>query len=223
MSPSSPFAWRAVVHGLVRPGPPPTALPGAAFILMALGLASVVVLVQLGLAWHQNPHHFFGERRAGTYLSFVNLVTTGAVAALIARRLRGTAAARFWWLAAFGFVWLGCDDLFIIHESIDRRIHAIFGLDPEDPFTDHFDDWIVAFYGVGAVALAYVHRAHLAVFRWTILILVLAFPLFVVMVVLDFLHASKTLEDGAKIVAGTLILVGILAAWLQLAIPGEQP
>jgi hypothetical protein len=40
-------------------------------------------------------------------------------------------------------------------------------------------------------------------------------------VALDFLHGSKTLEDGMKIIAGTLILVGVLAAWLQLVTPGD--
>jgi hypothetical protein len=223
MSPSSPFSWRAVIEGLNRPGPPPTALPGVAFILLAFCLAAVVVLVQLGHVWHDDPHRYFGERKTGTYLSFLNLVATGVVAALIARRLRGMPFARFWWVAAAGFVWMGCDDLFVVHERLDRAIHAVLGLDPEDPVTDHLDDAIVGFYGVAALALAYAHRADLAVFRWMILILALAFPLFAGMVVADALHLSKTVEDVLKVVAGTLILVGFLAAWLQLAVPGDQP
>ena len=56
-----------------------------------------------------------------------------------------------------------------------------------------------------------------------ILTLALAFPLFAWMVVVDVLHLSKTLEDVLKVVAGPLILVGVLAAWPQLAIPGDQP
>jgi hypothetical protein len=223
MSPTAPFSWRAVVQGLNRPGTPPTALAGTAFVLLALCVAAVVVLVQLGHAWHDDPHRFFGERKAGTYLSFLNLVATGVVAASIARRLRGSPFARFWWVAAVGFVWLGCDDLFVIHERLDRGIHAVLGLDPENPITDHLDDAIVAVYGVAALVLAYAYRAHLAVFRWMILILALAFPLFTGMVVADVLHLPKTVEDVLKVVAGTLILVGFLAAWLQLALPGDQP
>jgi hypothetical protein len=223
MSPTPPFSWRAVFRGLSEPGPPPTALPGVAFILLALCLAAVIILVQLGHAWHDDPHRFFGERKAGTYLSFFNLVATGVVAASIARRLRGKPFARFWWAAAVGFVWLGCDDLFVVHERLDRGIHAVLGLDPEHPVTDHLDDAIVALYGVAALVLAYAHRAHLVVLRWMILILALAFPLFAWMVVADVLHLSKTLEDVLKVVAGSLILVGFLAAWLQLALPGDQP
>ena len=42
-------------------------------------------------------------------------------------------------------------------------------------------------------------------------------------VVADALYLSKPLEDVLKVVAGSLILVGFLAAWLQLAVPGDQP
>ena len=46
-----------------------------------------------------------------------------------------------------------------------------------------------------------------------------AFMLFAAMVVIDFLHWSKTLEDSLKVVAGTLIFVGFLAARLELREP----
>jgi ABC-type uncharacterized transport system permease subunit len=59
-------------------------------------------------------------------------------------------------------------------------------------------------------------------FRWTVLILAVAFPLFVGMVVLDFAHAWGAVEDAFKIVAGTLILVGFLAAWLDTTTPGGR-
>jgi hypothetical protein len=66
MSPPPPFSWRAVIAGLNRPGSPPTALPGVAFVLVAFCLAAVVVLVQLGHVWYDDPHRYFGERKAGT-------------------------------------------------------------------------------------------------------------------------------------------------------------
>ncbi len=43
------------------------------------------------------------------------------------------------------------------------------------------------------------------------------------MVGVDFLHLAKTVEDALKVVAGTLILVGFLAAWLQVSTPGGEP
>ncbi|HEU4370099.1 MAG TPA: hypothetical protein VFV05_17895, partial [Methylomirabilota bacterium] len=91
---------------------------------------------------------------------------------------------------------------------------------PDHPVTDHLDDLIVASYGVAAMALAYVHRAYLASFRWTLVILAAAFPLFAAMVVLDFRHDWKSAEDALKVVAGTLIFVGFLAAWLETTTTG---
>jgi hypothetical protein len=223
MSPSPAFSWSAALEALRRPGRPPAGLPAVAGVLLVLCLAAVVVLIQLGQTWHDDPHRYFGERKAGTYLSFVNLVATAVVAALVARRLAGSSFARFWGVAAAGFVWLACDDLFVLHERIDRAVHGLLGLDPDDPITDHLDDLIVAGYGAAAAALAYVHRAHLASVRWMLVILALAFVVFAMMVVVDFLHLSKTVEDALKVVAGTLILVGFLAAWLQLSTPGGEP
>jgi hypothetical protein len=223
MSPSPPFSWSAALEALRRPGRPPAALPATAAILLVLSLAAVVVLIQLGHAWHDDPHRYFGERKVGTYLSFVNLVATGVVAALVACRLAGSPFARFWRAAAAGFVWLACDDLFVLHERIDRGVHALLGLDPDDPVTDHLDDLIVAGYGAAAVALAYAHRAPLAALRWMLVILTLAFAVFATMVVVDFFHLSKTVEDALKVVAGTLILVGFLAAWLEVSTPGGAP
>jgi hypothetical protein len=222
MSHPPPFSWSATLHRLRHPGPPPAPLPGVAFLLLVSCLAAVVVLIWLGHAWHGNPHWFFGERKAGTYLSFLSLVATGVVSACIARRLGPVPFARFWWAAAVGFVWLGCDDLFVLHERIDRGVHAVLGLDPDHPITDHLDDAIVAGYGVAALALAYVHRAQLASLRWMGVILGVAFGLFAAMVVVDVLHLSKTVEDALKVVAGTLILVGFLAAWFDTANAGGE-
>jgi hypothetical protein len=221
MTPPPPvFSWTATVQGLLRPGRPPAGLPGLAFLLLVLCLGAVVALMWVGHARYGDSHSYFGERKVGTYLSFLNLVATGVVAGMVAHRLGGAPVARFWWVSAVGFVWLGCDDLFVLHERIDRGLHALLGWDPDHPLTDHLDDLIVAAYGLGALGLAFAYRAHLAVFRWMLTILAAAFVLFAAMVVVDFLHLSKTVEDALKVVAGTTILVGFLAAWLEVSIPG---
>lgn len=213
----APFSWLETLRALRRPGSPPPGLVPVAAVLVTGGLAAVLALIWLGHAWHDDPHRFFGERKVGTYLSFFNLVATGAMAAVISRRLGPVPFARFWWVAAFGFVWLGCDDLFTLHERIDRGVHAVLGWDPEHPVTDHLDDLIVASYGVAALVLAYRCRRELTRLTGMHLTLGIAFALFTGMVVADFLHWSKTLEDGLKVVAGTLIFVGFLAARLQRA------
>lgn len=215
MSPQPPVAWWVLLQAVRHPGPPPPGLLGMAFLLLVLCVATVVVMIWLGQAWHAEPHHFFRERKAGTYLSFVNLLATAVVSALIARRLRPAPVARFWWLMAALFVWVAADDLFTIHEEIDRTVHALLGLDPDHDVTDHFDDLIVAGYGVVAVALAHAYREHLASFPWMLVILAAASLLFVAMIVLDFLHDWPTAEDASKVIAETVIFVGFLAAWLQ--------
>jgi hypothetical protein len=221
-APTERFSLLETLRAFCRPRVPPAGLVRGSAVLLGLSLATVAVLILLGQAWHDDPHRYFGERKAGTYLSFVNLLATGVVAASIARRLGPIPFSRFWWVAAGGFTWLGCDDLFTLHERIDRGLHAVLGLDPNHPLTDHLDDLIVAGYGVAALGLAYRYRADLQYLTWMQRTLALAFGLFAIMVVVDFLHWSKTLEDGLKVVSGTLILIGFLSARLELVGPGRQ-
>jgi hypothetical protein len=155
------FSWLETLRAFGRPTPPPPGLVRAGAVLLSLSLVAVLALAALGYAWYANPHRLFGERKVGTYLSVLNLVATGVMAASIARQLGARPFARFWWAAAGGFVWLGGDDLFTLHEQIDRGLHTLLGLDPDHPVTDHLDDLLVAGYGVAALALAYRHRADL--------------------------------------------------------------
>lgn len=215
MTPPTPFSWRAALYRLRHPGPPPPGLLGTALVLLSLSVAAVAVLIWLGAVWYNAPHQFFRERQIGTLLSVLNLVASGGVSALIAWRIRPAPAARFWWLMGALFVWVGCDDLFGIHEDVDKLVHVLLGLDPNDPTTDHADDLLVAAYAVPAAALAWIHRAHLASFPWMVICLATAFVLFAAMVVLDYTHASMAVEESLKLVAGTLIVVGLLAVWLD--------
>lgn len=192
-------------------------------LLIAGCLVAIAILIWLGHAWHNSPDRYFGERKVGIVLSFLNLVATGGLSGVIARRLGPVPLARFWWAAAVGFVWLGCDDLFTLHEDIDRGVHALLGWDPDHPVTDHLDDLIVAGYGLVAIVLAHRYRVDLARLTWMHLILAVAFAIFAGVVVLDVLHWAKTLEDVFKVVAGTLIFVGFFAARIQLAELGLAP
>jgi hypothetical protein len=224
MTPPLPRSfWLETVRAFCRPSPPPPGLVRAGVLLLALSLVAVLALAALGYAWYANPHRYFGERKVGTYLSFLNLLATGVMAVSIARGLGPSPFARFWWVAAGGFVWLGCDDLFTLHEQIDRGLHALFRLDPDHPVTDHLDDLIVAGYGVAALVLAYRHRVALQPLTWMQRTLGTAFALFAAMVVVDVLHWSKTIEDGLKVVAGTLIFIGFLAARLELHANARVP
>lgn len=69
---------------------------------------------------------------------------------------------------------------------------------------------------LAALGLAYRYREQLQHLLWMQRTPGLAFLLFGTMVVVDFLHGGKTLEDSLKVVAGTLIFVGFFEAWLEL-------
>jgi hypothetical protein len=181
-------------------------------MLLAATVVSLALMIALGLTWHGEPGRYFKERKAGTYLSAGLLVASGVVAARIAGRLRRDPFARFWAVAAAGFVFLGMDDLLVIHERVDAWLHRLLGWDPEHWLTDHLDDAIVGGYGVAAGWWAYRHRRDLGRLRWMLAVLAVAFACFAAMVVLDATKLSKVAEDSFKILAGALILVALLAA-----------
>ena len=206
------------VWSLLRPGPPPPGWLRAAALLLSTMAVLVALTIAAGVAWHDNPARYFGERKFGTYLSFVMLMGAAALAALIARRLGRAPSRRFWLVAAGLFAWVACDDLFVFHERADRLVHAALGWDPDDALTDGGDDAIVAVYGVFAAWQAYRHRQHLLQLRWMVLTMGVAFGCFCAMVAYDVAHTSKTIEDTFKVAAGALIVVALLAAYWDPAI-----
>jgi hypothetical protein len=206
------------VWTLLRPGPPPPGWPRAAAALLTVSAVLVTLTIAAGVAWHDNPAKYFGERKFGTYVSFFMLLGGAIVSGLIARRLRGAPSRRFWLTAAGLFAWVACDDLFVFHERADKLVHAVLGWDPDDALTDAGDDAIVALYGLVAAWQAYRHRHHLLQLRWMVLTMSVAFACFCAMVVMDVRHASKAIEDTLKVAAGTLIVVALLAAYWDPAI-----
>lgn len=216
---TTPFSWKDALRALTHPGPPPRGWVWIASILPLLSLAGTVFLIWLGYVQYGKPHEYFGERDVGTLLSFFNFLGASAVSGMIARRIGAAPFARFWWIAAAGFFWLGLDEYLVLHERIDRGIHRLFGLDPKNRVTDYLDDAIIGLYGLAAVALAYRYRSDLVRLRWMALTLAVAFLGYVVMFVVDVMHWSGTFEDALKTVVGTLIVVGLLAGYLETPPP----
>jgi len=173
------------------------------------------VLWRLGGARHGDPGVYFDKWEAGTYVSSALLLACGVASGLLARRLPGP-ARRFWSMAAAGFAYLAYDEVFKVHERVDRRVHARLGLDPNHPVTDHLDDVIVMLYFVGAIALAWCFRALLLPLPWFVLPFTAALLTGKAMIGIDVatdLHAAS--EESLKLVTGALILVAILGALLD--------
>lgn len=205
--------WRDGLGQLRHPGPPPPgALPLAA-ALLALTFLVIAVLIWLGVTRYDRAARYFGEGRPGTYYSGLQLVASAVVAAVLARRAGRHPVRRFWWVVASAFLYLSLDEVFGLHEELDRGVHKLLGWhDRRHWLTDHLDDAFVALYGLIALAWADRHFERLVRLRWTALMLGVAFVCFVGMTVLDFAGLTAWLEDSLKLLAGTLILAGLLTA-----------
>jgi hypothetical protein len=102
------------------------------------------------------------------------------------------------------------DDFFRLHESLSHAMSRWFGYRRRHQTLRHLDDVLVALYGLGALAMAWYHRNPLLAMRWTVLCFALAGLLFGVMVWLDLMRLSYAIEDSLKILAGAVILAGLL-------------
>ena len=216
--------WRDGLGQLRHPGPPPPgALPLAAAML-ALTFLIIAVLIWLGVTRYDRAARYFGEGRAGTYYSGLQLVASAVVAAVLARRAGRYPVRRFWWVVAGAFLYLSLDEVYGLHEELDRGVHKLLGWhDRRHWLTDHLDDVFVALYGVIALAWADRHFERLVRLRWTALMFGVAFPCFVGMTVLDFTGLTAWLEDSLKLLAGTLILAGLLTACRDPASTSPAP
>jgi hypothetical protein len=210
------FSWPQALGLLRRPGPPPPGLLPVAFALLTACSGALAILIWAGAARHGLTHYYFRERQPGTYLSFLVLIASGVLCAVIGRGLGDDSFARFWLLTGLGFVYLGLDDLLGIHEEIDYRFHWLLGWNARDSLTRHMDDVIVASYGFIALPFAYRYRARLAELPWMVLILALSSVPFGGMVLLDVTNWSTTAEESLKLVAGVLIFIGFYAGRLEL-------
>ena len=205
----------AVAHfwtALRNPGVPPRGLPVFAGAVLGGTVVLLAVLVWLGLRDSGNPARHFGEARAGTYYSGILLGASALLSLAIARRLAGRPLAKFWLGACAGFLFLAADELALIHEGVDRWIHARLGWDPDHPITDHIDDAIVVLYGVIALGWAFRYREALLRLRWATRLLSVAFVAFVGTEALDVVDVGKALEESLKVASEALIVVGLFAA-----------
>jgi hypothetical protein len=116
----------------------------------------VLLLCSAYQAWR-----VFRARRRGVKLSF-------------------TSPQLLWaWMVA-GFIYLSQDEVLRLHEKMDAAVNAMIG-----GSLDWIDDAIVCSYGLGGVALLWIHRSELATVRGAARTLLAGFPLMAVMVVLD--------------------------------------
>lgn len=128
-------------------------------IKLSITVVLVLVAAVLLIAWTTGPFFYhFAEKRLVNLYSFFQLFATAYMSFLSCRILEKetslkwhkNASTRPFFISAIGFLFLGLDDLFSLHENIDKLIHILFRM-KETAWTDHIDDFILLSYGLVAV------------------------------------------------------------------------
>jgi hypothetical protein len=95
-----------------------------------------------------------------------------------------------WGIISLGFLFLAADDLFEIHENIDRLIHYVFNLQ-ETGLTDRIDDILIGLYGLAGIGVLIVYRDELKTYREVLPFFTCGFVLLFTTVALDVLTNRK--------------------------------
>jgi hypothetical protein len=203
----------------------------------------IMIMIAIIIGIHRgDPLIHFGEAHFITWVSVLQLWATSVLSYSIFQTRRRTlghfnwrSPMMLWLVISLGFFYLGMDDLFKIHESMDHRIHEIFHLE-QTALTDRFDDMIVGLYGVIGIIYLYVCRDEIKKYRQVFRFLIYGFVLLFIMVGLDIVSNRKDIleklvsrdlvapihiclsiaEDSIKVFAGSFFLVGFYGA-LQLS------
>jgi hypothetical protein len=209
--------------------------------LILFDTIAIVIAIVMGI--HKgNPILHFGEAHFITWVSVLQLLTTSFLSFGIFQTRRRTLGDFNWrspfmvWLViSLGFFFLGMDDLFKIHESMDHRIHELFDL-KQTALTDRFDDMIIGLYGLIGIIFLYACREEIKKYRQVFPFLIYGFVLLFIMVALDIVSNRKDIlekvvsrdlvapihiclsiaEDSIKVFGGSFFLVGFYGA-LQLS------
>ena len=126
---------------------------------------------------------------------------------IIYLREKPSVSQRFLFFVAMsvGMFYLAADELLGIHESIGHNLQFLMAL----PGVSRPDDLIIATYGIGPLVFLYYFRSILLQMRRSLRYFGLAFIFFLVAAIADL--ATLGFEEFAEIIAGVLILVGIMS------------
>jgi hypothetical protein len=128
-------------------------------IASGVSIVLLSVTIVLLIAWTTGPFYYhFASRRLVRIYSYIQLFTTAIVSFFVYRNLEKANPMRWWqnpsarpfFISAIGFLFLGLDDVFSLHEGIDDLIHLVLHIE-KTPLTDHLDDLILLLYVVIAI------------------------------------------------------------------------
>ena len=170
----------------------------------------------------------YKENSPITDLSTLQLALCSVVSVLIPfaiLRHRGTVEPReymIWVCLSVGCAILAIDDKFMLHEHLDKSIHAVFKWE-ETRLSDKIDDVIVGIYGVIGVVFIFLNQRYFWFSQRFMFYAKCSIVLAFVMVLCDMkslygLSASQNqllahLEEWTKLFGGGSLLIGLLCAF----------
>ncbi len=133
--------------------------------LMLLNVALIALGISLGILLKNDSHHFFGEGRALTWLSTLQLLGAAYICWQIKnyfdknKRYGASRDGFFWAVISAGFVFLAADEVTRIHERLDHTLHLLFRFQ-ETELSDQLDDMILLLYALIGLVFIYYYRSQ---------------------------------------------------------------
>lgn len=193
--------------------------------LLLFDIIAIITAIITGIH-DSKPLRYFGEGHFITWISALQLFAISWLAFIIlnarrsrAEKLHWRAPFFVWALISMGFLFLALDDLFMIHESLDKKIHYFLNM-KETGLSDRIDDFIVGLYGIFGISILYMYRAEIKNYRQALPFLVYGFALLFTMVALDAITNRKDvlsfLIDQRDVVKNVYISLSILEDSLKI-------
>lgn len=200
-------------------------------------LAAVnIVVFTLSVTIPDDPHPFLDEWGPVSILSGCQLLICG----FLALEIHKSRPAWIWKLIGWGFFFLCADEMLQLHESSDRVIHWILGVEPTR-ITNHFDDVIVGLYGLAGLVALFAGRAEIVFFIRQWWLFALGFIGFAVMVAFDLMGGelgalwsyldvparqgkmwAEVVEEGFKLAGGFFCVAALRKCWDGLWLPSSR-
>ena len=205
-------------------------------LIIGLGLLFIIALsLLLGFKTGRELSHF-GEGGLVTWVSGTQLLVISWLSYYLYKIRKKTTTDKtknfnIWLILSFGFFFLFTDEIFMIHESLDKNFHMFFNI-METPLSDRIDDVIIAIYALIGIGIFYTFKNEVFLFRPLILYFGAGFEFGLLSIVFDLslngggifqylFHkeveiymtaAGIILEESIKLFAEYFFILGMLEA-----------
>ncbi|KST61863.1 hypothetical protein BC008_07425 [Mastigocoleus testarum BC008] len=144
-----------------------------------------------------NPRRYFAEQGYVSWVSFLQILIVAYLSWKTFESRKSTATSmnlkasyNLWAILSLGFLFLGLDEIFELHESLDYLIHDWFQIQQTE-ITDRIDSLIVLIYALFGVGILYWAKSELKKFKSAFTLFGIAFGLIFMMILFDFLTDSR--------------------------------